>query len=124
MHEAIPSLMIVGEKFAEQSGFTIAKEILERFPTLPIIFYAEQDTTGFAKTALKMGLSGYLYPPLKVSDITEEVQRSLDRSSKLGDWLRREVRRTTSSLTERAKLSESERSKLDATANIQDGVSC
>ena len=123
LHEAIPSLMIVGEKFVDQGGFAIAKEILERFPTLPIIFYAEQDTTGYAKTALKMGLSGYLYPPLKVSDITDEVHRSLERSSKLGDWLRREVRRTTSSLTERAKLSESERSKLDAIiANIQDGV--
>ena len=123
MHEAIPSLMIVGEKFAEQSGLTIANELNEPFPTLPINFYAHLATTGFAKTALKMGLSGYLYPPLKVSDITEEVQRSLDRSSKLGDWLRREVRRTTSSLTERAKLSESERSKLDAIiANIQDGV--
>ncbi|HNO84636.1 MAG TPA: response regulator, partial [Anaerolineales bacterium] len=56
LHEAIPSLMIVGEKFVDQGGFAIAKEILERFPTLPIIFYAEQDTTGYAKTALKMGL--------------------------------------------------------------------
>jgi len=123
LQESIPDLMIIGEKFTDQDGFSISKELLERFPTLPIILYADQDTTGLAKSALKMGLSGYLYPPLKMADITDEVQRSLARARKLGDWLRREVRRTTSSLTEKAKLSESERSKLDAIiANIQDGV--
>ncbi len=121
--ESVPSLMIVGEKFSDQNGFSISRDVLERFPTLPIVLYAEQDTTGLAKAALKTGLSGYLYPPLKMSDITDEVQKSLDRARKLGDWLRREVRRTTSSLTERAKFSEGERSKLDAIiANIQDGV--
>ncbi len=121
--ESIPALMIIGERFSEHDGFLISKEVLERFPTLPIILYAEQDTTGFAKTALKAGLTGYLYPPLKVSDITDEVQRSLTHARRLGDWLRREVRRTTSSLTEKAKLSESERAKLEAIiSNIQDGV--
>jgi len=121
--ESVPDLMIIGDKFADQDGFSISKEILERFPTLPIILYADQDTTGFAKSALKMGLSGYLYPPLKMADITDEVQRSLAHARKLGDWLRREVKRTTSSLTEKAKFSESERYKLDAIiANIQDGV--
>jgi len=123
VQESIPDIMIIGNKFAAQDGFVIASEILERFPTMPIILYADQDTTGFAKSALKIGLSGYLYPPLKMADITDEVERSLTRARKLGDWLRREVKRTTSSLKEKAKLSESERSKLDAIiANIQDGV--
>lgn len=123
LQESTPVLIILGEKFADQDGFSISKEILERFPTLPIILYADQDTSGLAKTALKIGLSGYLYPPLKMADIADEVQRSLTRARKLGDWLRREVNRTTSSLTEKAKFSEAERSKLDAIiANIQDGV--
>ena len=121
--EAIPALLIIGEKFEDQSGLTISTELLERFPTLPIILYADQDTTGFAKSALKMGLSGYLYPPLKMDDIVQEVNRSLAHARKLGDWLRREVRRTTSSLAEKAKISETERTKLEAIiANIQDGV--
>jgi PAS domain S-box-containing protein len=123
VQESIPDLMIIGDKFAGQDGFSVSQELLERFPTLPIILYADQDTTGFAKSALKVGLSGYLYPPLKMADITDEVQRSLAHARKLGDWLRREVKRTTSSLKEKAKLSESERTKLDAIiANIQDGV--
>jgi PAS domain S-box-containing protein len=123
IQESIPDLMIIGDKFSDQDGFSISTEILERFPTLPIILYADQDTTGFAKSALRLGLSGYLYPPLKMADITDEVHRSLAHARKLGDWLRREVKRTTSSLKEKAKLSESERSKLDAIiANIQDVV--
>ncbi len=121
--EAIPSLLIIGQKFADQDGLLISKELLERFPTLPIVLYAEQDTSGFAKSALKMGLSGYLYPPLKMDDIVDEVNRSLARARQLGDWLRKEVRRTTSSLAEKAKISEAERIKLEAIiANIQDGV--
>jgi two-component system NtrC family sensor kinase len=123
VQEAIPSLLIIGQKFSEEDGLSVSKDLLERFPTLPIILYAEQDTTGLAKSALKMGLSGYLYPPLKMDDIVNEVNRSLARARQLGDWLRKEVRRTTSSLAEKAKISETERTKLEAIiANIQDGV--
>ena len=122
-HEAIPSLMIIGETFAGQDGFSLSGEMLERFPTLPIIFYANQDKAGYSKSVLKMGLSGYLYPPLKMQEIVDEVQRCMTRAGKLGDWLRREVKRTTASLTEKAKISESERVKLEAViSNIQDGV--
>ena len=123
VQEAIPALMIIGEKFAGQEGLSVARTMLERFPTLPIILYADQDATGLAKYALKLGLSGYLYPPLKMADIVDEVQKSLARGRKLGDWLRREVKRTTSSLVEKAEISEAERNKLEAIiANIQDGV--
>ena len=123
VQQAIPALLIIGEKFGDQDGLSVSKDMLERFPTLPIILYADHDLTGLAKSALKLGLSGYLYPPLKMANITDEVQRSLARGRKLGDWLRREVKRTTSSLVEKAEISETERNKLEAIiANIQDGV--
>jgi PAS domain S-box-containing protein len=123
LQESTPALLIIGEQFADQDVFSVSKEILERFPTLPVILYADKDTTGLAKSALKLGLSGYLYPPLKISDIVDEVQKSLARARKLGDWLRREVKRTTSSLAEKADFSEAERQKLEAIiSNIQDGV--
>src|SRR5688572_22784582 len=123
IQEAIPSLMIIAETFDKRDGILVAGEILERFPTMPIILYANQDTTGFAKSALKTGLSGYLYPPLKIEDIVNEVQRCLARARKLGDWLRHEVKRTTASLAEKAKISESERLKFESIiSNIQDGV--
>lgn len=123
VQEAIPAMVIIGGKFANEDGISVSRELLERFPTLPILLYTEQDTTGLLKSAFKMGLMGYLYPPLTMGDIVDEVQRSLSRARKLGDWLRREVRRTTASLEQRAKISESERVKLEAIiSNIQDGV--
>lgn len=123
VQQAIPSLLIIGETISGKDGFSVSTLMLERFPTLPIILFANQDTTGFAKSALKLGLSGYLYPPLKMADIVDEVQRCLVRARSLGDWLRREVKRTTASLEEKAKISETERNRLEAIiANIQDGV--
>ncbi len=123
IHEAIPSLLIIGEKFSSEGGFPLSQEILQRFPTLPIFLYAEKDSDGLAISVLKAGLSGYLYPPIKNSELVDEVQRGLTRARKLGDWLRREVKRTTASLAEKADFSEGERQKLDAIiSNIQDGV--
>lgn len=123
VQEAIPALLIVGEKFSDSDGLSVSKDMLERFPTLPIILYTNKDSSDLAKAALKTGMSGYLYPPLKIDDIVDEVQKSLARGRRLGDWLRREVRRTTSSLAEKAQISEAERNKLEAIiANIQDGV--
>ncbi len=123
VQEVVPALIIIGEKLAGRDGFALAAGLLERFPTLPIILYAERDSEGLAKAALKAGLSAYIYPPLKIGDILEEVKNSLARARKLGDWVRREVKRTTSSLENKAKISESEKKKLEAIiSNIQDGV--
>jgi signal transduction histidine kinase/DNA-binding NarL/FixJ family response regulator len=121
--ESTPALVIIGETFDGASGIELASGILGRFPTLPILLYAEKDTTGIVKAVLTAGLSGYIYPPLKVDVIVDAVKKSLDRASHLGDWIRREVKKTTSSLAERAKLSETERTKLTAIfSTIQDGV--
>ena len=123
MQEAIPALVILGNRFAGHDGIVVSQELLERFPTLPIILYAEADDPKQAQAALRAGLSDYLHPPLKMDDISTAVNRSMVRARHLGDWLRREVKRTTSSLAEKAKISESERTKLEAIiGNIQDGV--
>src|SRR5690349_21581459 len=123
LQEAVPALIILGEKFATQDGVAISAELLERFPTLPILLYAGQERPGLAKLSLDTGISNYFYPPLTMEDIVSYVRKALARARHLGDWLRREVKRTTSSLQEKAKISESERSKLDGIiGNIQDGV--
>ncbi len=123
IQEAIPALIIIGETFAGEDGFSISAAMLERFPTLPLILFAEKEAEGLAKAALRAGMSGYLHPPLKVNEIVSEVRKSLERARKLGDWLRREIKRTTASLEEKAKISEAERAKLEAIiSNIQDGV--
>ncbi|HEX8990155.1 MAG TPA: ATP-binding protein [Anaerolineales bacterium] len=120
---ATPALLLIGESFNGTNGIQLAEQHLERFPTLPIILYTDKDTTGTLKAAWKVGLSGYLYPPLKTDDIVQAVQRSLARAHRLGDWIRRQVKQTTASLEKRARISESERAQLETIfASIGDGV--
>ncbi len=123
LDESTPALLLIGEKFNQQNGIEISTAQLERFPTLPILLYGEQERPATLRAVLDAGLSGYLHPPLKTDDIVEAVKRSLARARHLGDWIRREVKRTTSSLAQRAKISEAERSRLASIlANIEGGV--
>ncbi len=123
LDESSPSLLMIGETFDGRNGIQVAASQLDRFPTLPILLYAEKDTTGTVKAVLQAGLSGYLHPPLRTDDIVEAAKRSLARARHLGDWIRREVKRTTTSLEKRAQLSEAEKSRLESIfSSIEDGV--
>jgi two-component system NtrC family sensor kinase len=71
----------------------------------------------------KLGLSGYLAPPLKTDDIVDAVETALRNAHRVGDWLRKEVKRTTTSLEKRAQISEAERTRLETVFNnIHDSV--
>jgi PAS domain S-box-containing protein len=98
LQESTPSLLLIGEQLGGASGLQLAAEQLERFPTLPILLYAEKDTLAIAKEVLRVGLSGYISPPLHTDDIVTAVRRSLKRARTIGDWVRGEVKRTTASL--------------------------
>ena len=120
---ASPALVVIGDTLAGQDGFAISSAVLERFPTMPIVLYSAADSTDYAMKVLRAGMSGYIHAPLKIDEIVEEIRRCLVRARALGDWLRREVKRTTASLEQKAKISESERAKLEViVSNIQDGV--
>ena len=123
IQETVPALIMLEEQFDGLSGVKVAREILERFPTMPILIYTERESTLLYKEVVQAGLSGCLYPPLRNDDIVGSVERSLQRARNLGDWLRREVKRTTASLEKRATVSESELKRYEFIfANIQDGV--
>ncbi len=121
--EITPALLLVGEKFDGQDGIQIAADVLERFPTLPFLIYTEKVKPELIKSIFRLGITGYLAPPLKTDDIVDAVESSLRHAHRIGDWLRREVRRTTSSLKKRAQISESERARLETVFNsIHDNV--
>ena len=123
LQEASPALVLVGEKFGGHDSLKISKELLERFPTLPILIYTQKATTELTKGIFQLGLSGYISPPLKTQDIIDAVENSLRNAHRVGDWLRHEVKRTTASLEKRAQISEAERLRLEAVFNnIHDSV--
>lgn len=123
IQETIPALVMVDERFEGDTGVQIARNLIERFPTMPILIYATQESVALYKEIFRTGLSGCLCPPLRNDDITGAVERSLQRARNLGDWMRREIKRTTASLERRATMSESELKRYEYIfANIQDGV--
>ncbi len=123
LQENNPALLLLGEKFDGHDGLKIAKELLERFPTLPILIYSEKATPQLIKGIFRLGLSGYIAPPLGTSDIVEAVEDSLRNAGRAGDWLRREIKRTTASLKQKAQISDAERARLESVFNnIHDSV--
>src|SRR5512143_2473005 len=68
LDESSPALLVIGTIFEGKSGVQIAQAQLERFPTLPVLLFAEKDEPALARTALEAGLSGYLCPPLRTDD--------------------------------------------------------
>ncbi|HJS20173.1 MAG TPA: ATP-binding protein [Anaerolineales bacterium] len=117
LQESSPALLLMGEKFDGHEGLKLAKEIHERFPTMPFLIYTEKVQPELIKSIFRLGLSGYLAPPLRTDDIVDAVETSLSNARRVGDWLRREVKRTTASLQKRAQISEAERSRLEAVFN-------
>jgi PAS domain S-box-containing protein len=119
LQETSPALLIVSDKFKDASGIEISSDLLERFPTLPILLFAAQESATTVKDALHLGVSDILTPPLRIDDIMHTVENSLKRAQRIGDWTRREVRRTTTSLEKRV----NELQKLETIfTQIEDGV--
>ena len=123
LQESSPALLLVGEQFSGHDGLDIVAELLERFPTLPFLIYTEKVRPELVSKIFKLGITGYLAPPLRTDDIVGTVEGMLKHAYRVGDWLRREVNRTTTSLKKRAKISENERSRLETIINsIHDNV--
>jgi len=123
LKEATPSLLLIGDTFDGHEGLRIARELQGRFPTLPFLFYTEKLRPEMIRGLFQLGLSGYLAPPLKTDDIVEAVETGLRNAHRVGDWLRKEIKRTTASLQKRAQISEDERTRLETVFNnIHDSV--
>src|SRR5512143_1635307 len=123
LKESVPSLLLIGEKFGGHDGLQVASELQDHFPTLPFLIYTENTTPELAKLILHLGSIGYLSPPLRTEDIVDAVGNSLKNAYRVGDWLRKEIKRTTASLQKRAELSEAEHARLEAVFNnIRDCV--
>jgi two-component system, OmpR family, phosphate regulon sensor histidine kinase PhoR len=99
--ETSPTLVVITDQLDGKPGLNLSIGIMERFPTLPIVLFASRDDPQLVKKALKAGLSDIINPPLRIEEIVEAVKRSQKRAEHMGDWVRREVRRSTASLEQR-----------------------
>jgi len=119
LQESSPALVIISQNFDGADELEIAAGMLERFPTLPVLLFLIQDSPEKVKKAIHVGVSDCLYAPLHIEEIMIAVENSIKRADRIGDWTRREVRRTTASLQQRV----DELQKLDSIVeHIEDGV--
>jgi two-component system, OmpR family, phosphate regulon sensor histidine kinase PhoR len=99
--ETAPVVLLIAQTLNGQDGLEVAKTLLERFPTLPVLLYADEDNVALFKQAIRAGVSDFLHPPLRIDDIVNIIKHNQERAKHMGDWVRREVRRTTASLEKR-----------------------
>jgi len=119
LQNSSPALLIISENFSGGSGLNFTNLLIERFPTLPVLLFAAHDSTELLRKAMKAGVSDCLLPPLRPADIAAAVELALKKSLRLGDWTRREVKRTTASLEQRVNELQKLETILD---HIEDGV--
>ena len=96
-----PTLVIISEHVENQNGMEFAKEIFRRFPAVPIIVFAEHESKEFLKSAMDIGISGYLVPPLRTGDIQRVVDTCIEKSTLQRKWVLKESRRATASLQQK-----------------------
>jgi signal transduction histidine kinase/DNA-binding NarL/FixJ family response regulator len=119
LQESSPALLIISERFSDGKGLDLAQTMIERFPTLPVLLFAAHGSSEVLHSAIRLGISDCLFPPLRPGDIAQIVEGSLKKSLRMGDWTRREVKRTTASLEQKI----NELQKFDTILNhIEDGV--
>lgn len=112
--ETSPALVVITERLGDKVGLNLAIDMLERFPTLPIVLFAEHDNPALIKKAFRAGLMDVINPPLRIDEVVAALKHSQKRAERTGDWVRREVRRTTASLEQRV-------SEMDSLVNIEIG---
>ena len=119
LQESSPALVIISQNFNGADELEIATGMLERFPTLAVLLLLLRDSPEVVRKAIHVGVSDCLYAPLHIEEIMKTVENSIKRADRIGDWTRREVRRTTASLEQRV----AELTKLDTIVEqIEDGV--
>jgi PAS domain S-box-containing protein len=119
LQESTPSLMIIKQDFSQEDALDVAAEVLQRFPTLPVVLFFGDVSTEKLKKALHIGVSDCLFAPLRIGDIKLTVENSIKRATSIGDWTRRQIKLTTASLERRV----GQLQKFDTILeNIEDGV--
>jgi two-component system NtrC family sensor kinase len=119
LQNSSPALLIIAENFSACTGLDVSNSVIDRFPTMPVLLFAAHDSNALLRNAMKIGISDCLFPPLTPGDIAIMVELALKKSLRLGDWTRREVRRTTASLEQRVNELQKLETILD---HIEDGV--
>ena len=75
IHEFDPSILILDVEIGEEDGITTAQQIIEIYPSLPILFISSHIESGTATRGIRTGGVGYVRKPFEM----EELEAPIDR---------------------------------------------
>ena len=96
--ETSPTLVITSDVLENGDGLGFAEDALRRFPGLPVILFVEKENPGLLSQAIRLGISDYLCPPLRVEDILRSVENSHTKAERMRKWVLLEAKRATATL--------------------------
>lgn len=97
----MPSVVIVSGAGDERKGFEIARNLLETFPGLALIYIPGKHSRELELSILRLGASVYLAPSAGDEALLQAVRRTAERSKRIQDWANLQLKRNTKSLKKR-----------------------
>jgi two-component system, OmpR family, phosphate regulon sensor histidine kinase PhoR len=94
----IADLLIIDDQLFDRMDVGWISSLVERFPGLPIILLANQESKLPAETAYRLGVTDYLTFPIQPNEILSSVRRAIDRAQNWKNWVQLEAQRNTKSL--------------------------
>ena len=76
-----PQLLVLDVMMPKKDGFTLAKEIREEDPKIPIIFLTAKSQTQDVVEGFSIGGNDYLKKPFSMEELIVRIKNLLDRSS-------------------------------------------
>ncbi|HLE11452.1 MAG: hypothetical protein A2504_00020 [Bdellovibrionales bacterium RIFOXYD12_FULL_39_22] len=78
----IPDLIITDLKMPEMSGIKLAKEVLKKYPKVPIILHSSYMDILELIENIEIGFQGFLEKPATLEQVAQEVKRTLSKAQK------------------------------------------
>lgn len=75
--EKHPWLVISDIRMPRKDGLEMARELLERYPDMKVIFLTAHDEFEYAREAIRIGVSDYLLKPFEDGELEAAIQRLL-----------------------------------------------
>src|SRR5665648_189972 len=56
LQNSSPALVIIADQFSGGTGLDVSNEIIDRFPTMPVLFFAAHESNDILRNAMKVGI--------------------------------------------------------------------
>ena len=82
-----PDLILTSTTLEGKDCLEEIKDLIERFPFLPVILMPDKHSEDLAIEAFRHGFSDYLEPPIHTQDVQNAVERALKRRRKIEELI-------------------------------------